>query len=189
MSVDIFNFCKKTKTKTKNSNILIFFHGIHPLCPYNIQEGAWPSPRMISIGSWQESGQSSPGELCPRGGTAVGLGFPRKETKVKAPGSGEAAEMLGWALSHLISRETYPTPPHPRSSRALGPAPSRKAQSLDSKCSCPSLSGLWTQPQLAAHPSGPLWVPGSPGQDKIPAQPPGALAPTEFRRPQECSLP
>lgn len=126
----------------------------------------------------------------------MGLGFPRKETKVKAPGSKEAARMLGWAPSHLISRETA-HPNNPRSSGALGPTPSKKAQDLDSKCSCPHLSGLWPQPQPAAHPSGALWGPGSPGQDKIPAQldagsygerPQRVTLPSEFIRPWEPSL-
>lgn len=56
-------------------------------------------------------------------GGSLGLGFPGKETRVKALGSEEAAEMLAWAFSHLISRETAP-----QSSGALGPTPSRKAQ-------------------------------------------------------------
>lgn len=38
----------------------------------------------------------------------MGLSSPGKKTKVKVPGPGGATETLGWALSHLIRRETAP---------------------------------------------------------------------------------
>lgn len=89
------------------------------------------------------------------GGAAMGLGFPRKETKVKVPGSREAARMLGWALSHLISRETAPPTP-PEVPELWGPLHPERPRAWTINAAVPASLASGLSPSQLPTPRSPL---------------------------------